>query len=414
MEISILETVVFEQKELFSQADTSIPRSVNYKEYVDTEQIVVISGVRRSGKSTLLRQFASHFSDYRYLNFDDERLIRFDIDDFANLMLLWQKQGNFNTIFLDEIQNVPQWERFVRRIFNEGYKIFITGSNSKLLSGELGTHLTGRHKTIELFPFSFIEFLTLKNITYQNIKTTSEKAKILAAFDEYLSDGGFPYYCKTGEKDFLTLLYDNILYKDVLFRFAIREKRTFRELANFVMSNIGKEFSYENIAKMLNVKSNTTIKNYLDNMEEAYLIFTLSKYDFSLKKQYTSNKKLYVIDNGLRNNVAFYFSEDKGRLLENTIFLELKRRGGEIYFHKDKKECDFVVQRGTKITEAVQVCFELNESNEDREINGLLEALNYYNLEKGIIITQNQKNTLNQNGKQIEVLPVWEFLTDAK
>lgn len=410
MDILTLETVVFEQKELFDKEDTSIPRSIEIGEYVTTEQIVVISGVRRSGKSTLLRQFASHFEDYRYLNFDDERLIRFEIEDFSNLMLLWQKQGDFKTIFLDEIQNVPQWERFVRRIYNEGYKIFITGSNSKLLSGELSTHLTGRHKTIELFPFSFAEFLTLKNIPFKNIKTTAQKAIVLSSFDEYLLGGGFPYYCKTGEKDFLTLLYDNILYKDVLFRFAIREKRTFRELANYALSNIGKEFSYENIAKTLNVKSNTTIKNYLENMEEAYLIFTLSKYDFSLKKQYTSNKKMYVIDNGLRNNVAFYFSEDKGRLIENTVFLELKRRGGNLYFHKDKHECDFVVQRGTRINEAVQVCFDLNESNKEREVGGLTEALNYYNLNAGVIITLNQKETFEENGKQINVIPIWEWL----
>ena len=196
----------------------------------------------------------------------------------------------------------------------------------------------------------------------------------------------------------------------MLFRFAIREKRVFRELANFAMSNTGKEFSYENVAKMLNIKSNTTVKNYMDNMEEAYLIFTLPKYDFSLKKQYISNKKIYVIDNGLRNNVAFYFSEDKGRLLENTIFLELKRRGGEIYYHKDKKECDFVVQRGMRISEAVQVCFDLNESNKEREFGGLLEAMNYYNLEHGVLITQNQKDVFQQDGKTIYILPAYEFL----
>jgi predicted AAA+ superfamily ATPase len=411
MNLSTLETIVFEQKDFFSREDTSIPRAINFLEYIETEQIVVISGVRRSGKSTLLRQFASYFDDYRYLNFDDERLIRFEVDDFANLMLLWQKQGNFNTIFLDEIQNVPQWERFARRIFNEGYKIFITGSNSKLLSGELGTHLTGRHKTIELFPFSFRELLVMKEIDSSNVKSTSQKAALLAALDEYLLEGGFPYYCKTREKDFLTLLYENILYKDVLFRFAIREKRTFREVANFALSNIGKEFSYENVAKTLNIKSNTTVKNYLDNMEEAYLIFTLSKYDFSLKKQYISNKKIYAIDNGMRNNVAFYFSEDKGRLLENAVFLELKRRGKDIYFHKDKKECDFVVQRGTKITEAIQVCFELNDNNKEREFNGLLEAMNYYNLETGIIVTNNQKEEYEQNEKQIIILPAYEFFT---
>jgi predicted AAA+ superfamily ATPase len=410
MNLLTLETIVFEQKELFSKEDKSIPRNINFKNYIDTELIIVISGVRRTGKSTLLRQFASHYTDFRYLNFDDERLISFEVDDFADLMLLWQKQGNFNTVFLDEVQNVPQWERFVRRIFNEGYKIFVTGSNSKLLSGELGTHLTGRHKIVELFPFSFSELLTLKQIDYNNIKTTTQKAALLAAFDEYLFEGGFPYYCKTKEKDFLTLLYDNILFKDVLFRFAIREKRTFRELANYALTNIGKEFSYKNISQILNIKSISTVKNYLDNMEEAYLIFTLQKFDFSLKKQYTSNKKMYVIDNGLRNNVAFYFSDDKGKLLENIIFLELKRRGGNLFFHKDKKECDFLVQTGTQITKAIQVCFELNEANKERELDGLLEAMNYYNLNKGIIVTKNQKDECEIDGKKIFIMPVYQFL----
>jgi predicted AAA+ superfamily ATPase len=410
MNLLTLETVVFEQKELFLKEDRTIPRNINFNQYIDTELIIVISGVRRTGKSTLLRQFASHYTDFRYLNFDDERLISFEVDDFANLMLLWQKQGNFNTIFLDEVQNVPQWERFVRRIFNEGYKIFITGSNSKLLSGELGTHLTGRHKIIELFPFSFSELLILKQIDYSHIKTTTQKAALLAAFDEYLFEGGFPYYSKTREKDFLILLYDNILFKDVLFRFAIREKRTFRELANYALTNIGKEFSYKNISQILNIKSISTVKNYLDNMEDAYLIFTLQKFDFSLKKQYTSNKKMYVIDNGLRNNVAFCFSDDKGRLLENIVFLELKRRGGNLFFHKDKKECDFLVQIGTRITQAIQVCFELNEENKEREFEGLLEALNYYNLSQGVIVTQNQKEEHEVAGKQIHVAPAYQFL----
>jgi predicted AAA+ superfamily ATPase len=409
VELSILETVIFEQRELFDSEKNNVPRKIEHKDYIETEQVVVISGVRRSGKSVLLRQFAEHFENYRYLNFEDERLVNFEVGDFANLMLLWQKQGDFKTIFLDEIQNVPQWERFVRRIFNEGYKIFITGSNSKLLSGELATHLTGRHKTIELFPFSFEEYLILKEIP-QSAKTTTEKARLLASFDEYLSGGGFPYYCKTGERDFLILLYNNILYKDVLFRFAIREKRTFREVANFALTNIGKEFSFENIAKTLNIKSNASVKKYLDNMEEAYLVFTLPKYDFSLKKQYTSNKKVYVIDNGLRNNVAFHFWDDNGKLLENAVFLELKRRGGDIYFHKDKRECDFIVQRGTKIVEVIQVCYNLTPENQEREYGGLREAMNYYHLEKGTIVTYNQFQSEQIEDKTIEIVPAWKWL----
>ncbi|MDR3188326.1 MAG: ATP-binding protein, partial [Prevotellaceae bacterium] len=360
---------------------------------------------------TLLRQFAAKDKNFCYLNFDDERLINFDVSDFSMLMLLWQKQGDFKTIYLDEVQNVPQWERFVRRIRDEGYKVFITGSNSKLLSSELGTHLTGRYRQIELYPFSFNEYLQLCKLSTKNITTTTKQAKILHAFDTYLLHGGFPYYCKTKERSFLSMLYDNIIYKDVLFRFAIREKKAFRELANYAMTNIAKEFSYENLAKTLQFKSSTTVKDYLLNMEDTYLFYMLPKYDFSLKKQHVSNKKLYTIDNGLRNTVAFSFSEDSGRLLENAVFIDLKRRnsGSELYFHRDKRECDFIVRDGASIVQAVQVCDQLTPENRQREIEGLLEALERYKLPRGTLVTKDTELTEKHGNKYIDIIPAWKW-----
>jgi predicted AAA+ superfamily ATPase len=412
--LSTLEIVVNEQHARFKRQDLSVPREIDYEACLKTELVVVITGIRRSGKSTLLRQFAAKDKNFCYLNFDDERLIGFDVSDFAILMLLWQKQGNFKTIYLDEVQNVPQWERFVRRVHDEGYKVFVTGSNSKLLSSELGTHLTGRYRQIELFPFSFREYLQLCKVSTKNIATTTKQAKILHAFDAYLLHGGFPYYCKTKERSFLTMLYDNILYKDVLFRFAIREKRAFRELANYAMTNITKEFSYESLAKNLQLKSSTTVKDYLSNMEEAYMLCMLSKYDFSLKKQHVSNKKLYAIDNGLRNIVAFSFSGDSGRLLENAVFIELKRRnnGNELYFHRDKRECDFIVRSGASIVQVVQVCEQLTPENRQREVDGLLEALERYKLPRGAIITKDTELTEKHGKKHVDVVPAWKWFLD--
>jgi predicted AAA+ superfamily ATPase len=409
--LSTLEIVVHEQQARFKRQDVSVLREVDYEACLKTELVVAITGIRGSGKSTLLRQFAAKDKNFCYLNFDDERLISFDVNDFAALMLLWQKQGNFHAIYLDEVHNVPQWERFVRRVHDEGYKVFITGSSAKLLSSELGAHLTGIYRKVELFPFSFSEYLQLCKISTQNIAATTEQAKILRAFDAYLLQGGLPYYCKTKERSFLTMLYDNILYKDVLFRFAIREKRAFRELASYAMTNIAKEFSYENLAKNLQLKSSATVKDYLSNMEEAYMLCTLPKYDFSLKKQHVSNKKLYATDNGLRSIAAFSFPGDSGRLLENAVLIELKRRnsGSELYFHKDKRECDFIVRSGSSIVQAVQVCEQLTPENRQRAIGGLLEALERYKLPRGAIITKDTELTEKHGKKHVDTVPAWKW-----
>ncbi|MCX6308922.1 MAG: ATP-binding protein, partial [Bacteroidia bacterium] len=324
-----LEFVVSDQRESFISKPQGVLRHLDMNLYLNNEQIVVVSGIRRCGKSTLLRQFAHRLeNDFLYANFDDERLLHFEVSDFSALLILWHKQSNSRNVIMDEIQNIPQWERFVRRIHDEGYKVFLSGSNSKLLSGELGTHLSGRYKQLSLFPFSFAEYLDFASIPIK--KTTQAQAAVSKAFDDYLLHGGFPLYCLSKDEELLSTLYENILYKDILFRYAIQEKKAFRELAYYAVSNTGKEFSYRNISRLLGIKSDTSTKNYLSYMEEAFLLFQTPKYDYSLKKQYVSNKKIYCIDNGLSNRVAFRFSQDSGRLLENLVFIELLRRGFQV------------------------------------------------------------------------------------
>ena len=410
--LNLLEEVVADQIKNFRKKDIGVLRDIEFEKHLKTKQITVILGVRRSGKSTLLRQFAEKFENFYYINFDDERLLNFTIEDFQNLMIVFYKLYPSGVFFLDEVQNIEKWERFVRRIYEEGLKIFLTGSNARLLSSEIGTHLTGRYFKIELYPFSFKEFLAYKKIDYKK-KDSQHKATILKRFDEYLESGGFPEFIKYQDNEYLKRIYEDILYKDLLTRFKIREVKVFRELASFLFTNVTKEISYNSLKNTLGFKSVMSVKNYIEFMRESFLVFELYKYDYSLKKQFVSDKKIYVIDNGLRNSVSFYFLKDSGRLLENMVFLELKRQGMEVYFFKDKKECDFIIKEKGIIITAMQVCFELNSENMEREVNGLKEAMKKFNLKHGLILTKNQENIIKTDELIMEVTPVWKWLLES-
>ncbi len=412
IKMALLSEIIEDQLGKFKDRDIGISRDIEFDKYIKTQQITIISGIRRSGKSTLLAQFSKKFEDFYYFNFDDDRIADFALEDFQELMIAFQKLYASKIIFLDEIQNVEGWERFIRRIYDEGYKIFITGSNAKLLSSELATHLTGRYVKIELYPFSFKEFLRFKKVEYGK-KTSAAKAEVLKYFDEYLKFGGFPDFLKYGDEEFLRRIYNDILYKDLLVRFKIKEVKAFKQLAAFLFTNFTKEVSYNSLKNILGFKSSTSVKNYIDFMQESFLIFELYKYDFSLKKQFVSDKKSYVIDNGLRNTVSFYFSEDLGKSLENLVFLELKRRGNEIYYYKNKKECDFLIKDKARIVHAIQVSKDIEPGkNKDRELGGLMEAMAEFNLKEGIILTQFQEDEFKEDDYTISIIPIWKWLLD--
>lgn len=409
MNLQTLEFIVNDQREYFRAKDTGVKRSVDFDKYLNTNQITIITGVRRCGKSTLMLQIARLFDDYHFITFDDERFVNFTVDDFQQLMLVLHKRSDAKILFFDEIQNIPQWERFVRRLHDTGYKLFITGSNANLLSSELGTHLTGRYLKINLFPFSFKEFLLLKNIE-TNPATTARIAEILKTFDEYLQNGGFPEFAKNTDTEILKRTYEDIIYRDVIARYQISEIKSFKQVAAYLFTNIAKEFSYQAIAGATQIKSATSVKNYIYYLETVYLTFELYKYDFSLKKQYVSNKKIYAIDSGLRNTISFLFSDDKGRLLENIVYIELLRHGKTVYFFKDKNECDFIIEERGVITEAIQVCWDLSPENLIRETNGLTDAMEKFNLKIGKIITYNTEDTHQENEKTIEIISIWKWL----
>lgn len=409
---SQLEELVLSQKESFLTRDPGTPREGDAERYRNTGQIVVISGIRRSGKSTLLRQFSTFYKNFLYINFDDDRLLEFSLADFPTLMLVYEKTSpGTKVLFIDEIQNIAGWERFIRRIHDEGYKVFLTGSNQKLLSAELGTHLTGRYIKITLYPFSFREVLRFRSISVDRI-TERKKAGILAEFDLYLNGGGFPEYLKYKDPEYLKRTYDDILFRDIIGRFGIREVKAFRQLSHYLFTNMANMVSYNALKKALGFKSVASVRDYIGFLEEVYLVFELFKYDYSLKKQYVNDKKLYVIDTGMRNAVAFRFSDDRGRLLENLVFIELLRRNVPVYFFKDAGECDFVTEDHGKVTAAIQVCYELSPENRDRELEGLTATMLTLAIKNGIILTYHQEESIVHNGFSLRVLPVWRWLLE--
>ncbi|MCK4664100.1 MAG: ATP-binding protein [Bacteroidales bacterium] len=414
MKKEMLEEVVYDQSENLKKKASGLSRQVDIKKLLSTKQIVVVSGIRRSGKSTLLIQLMQHFDNFYYLNFDDERLINFNISDFRELMIIYQKKYKSKTIFFDEIQNVSGWEHFIRRIYDEGYKVFITGSNAKLLSSELATHLTGRYIKIELYPFSFNEILDWYSVDYTK-PTTENKARLLYYFDRYLYEGGFPEMIKYEDNEFLKRIYEDIIYKDLIVRHKIRNLKAFKNLSLYLFTNFAKELSYNSLKNILNIKSTNSIKDYVSFLEESYLIFELYKYDYSLKKQYISNKKIYVIDNGVQKTISFSFSNDKGRLLENLVFVELKRRGKEIYFFKSKnnKEVDFLYYENKQFY-LIQVSYSLSDyKTKQREITGLLEANKELPNCHNIILSYNEENITETGNTTIEIIPVHKWLLNA-
>jgi len=416
MERELLKQVIADQREyrspknFFSRTLTEI-----ILRFVDDPSILILSGIRRSGKSTIQRllQLELMKSDY-YLNFDDERLIHFQVEDFQMLLeVLIELFGEQSTFYFDEIQNIEGWERFVRRLYEQGKKIYITGSNAKLLSKELGTHLTGRYIQFEVYPLSFREIIRHKypEAFSKKALSTNDVGMIQHHFSNYLKNGGIPEYVKFEKPEYLKDLFEGILYRDIITRYKINNEKPLREAAYYLASNIGKEFSYTKLGEIVGLGSPHTIVNYCNYLEQCYLYFFVSRYSDSLKKQIQYNKKCYMIDPALIRTTGFRVSEDRGRLLENIVFLHLKMQNKEIYFHKDKKECDFILREGNQIVQAIQVTTNLSDEEvKNREINGLVEAISSYNLQEGLILTENEQASMEVNGFLITIIPIWKWL----
>lgn len=382
-----LETVeIGIKRELLEQITTNIPHAI------------ILSGIRRCGKSTLLRQLMKKVKQGAYFNFEDPRAVSFEATDIDRLQeALEQVYGKTEHYFFDEIQSAPNWERLIRGLLDRHKKCVVTGSNASLLSKDIGIKLTGRHLTYELFPFSYKEMLQ-----FVGQQPSQETIKF------YLDEGGFPEIHKYKKKEVLYELLTDILARDIIARYGLREAKILKELLLFLISNVGKEYSYNNLAKIFGLGSVTTVIAYISYFEESYLIFTIPKFDFSYKKQVISPKKVYCIDSGMINANTVSFSQDKGRLLENVIFIHLRKKYKDIYYFKEEYECDFLVKEKGKIIQAIQVCTELNDENREREMSGLSEAIKKFGLKTGTIITLNQDDKL----ADLKIVPAWKFLLE--
>jgi predicted AAA+ superfamily ATPase len=394
-----LNNIIDSQQNVFKAKITKVEREILSKISVIPGFANIIMGIRRCGKSTLMLQLLKKESDQLiYLNFEDIRLVGFDQSDFLRLEQVI-KGKHTKILYFDEIQLVDKWEIFAHQLLNEGYQVFITGSNASLLSKELGTHLTGRHLSLELMPFSFNEFLA-----FHEEKPTSNN------LSRYLKVGGMPEYVKYEEPQILMNLINDILFRDIAVRHGIRDVETLKKLTVYLISNIGRLVSANKLTDVFGIKSATTILEYFGYLSDSYLVEFLPIFSYSIKTQNRNPKKVYTLDNGIAETISLSFSEDEGRKLENLVYQHLRRKGLEIYYFKHKKECDFVVREKNSITHLIQVCYDLSMNNQQREINGLLEAMSYFDVSRGTIVTFDQTDEFILDDKTIEVIPAHFWL----
>ncbi len=388
------------------------------KKMLSSKLIKITTGIRRCGKSTFSSQLLEG-KNYGYVNFDDEKLTGIEATKLNDVLrAVYEVYGRINYLFLDEIQNIDKWELFANRLNRQGLNLIITGSNAKLLSKELATHLTGRHIALELFPFSFKEFLTYKGIN-QKTETTEEIGIIKKYLNEYISNGGFPEtLTEPSVNIYLKNLYSTILLKDILLRHKIRYERTFKDLASYVISNFAREISFNKLKNIFKLGSDHTAKNYLGFLEESYLIFNIEKFSYKKKESLIENRKSYVIDTGLIKVVSFRFLEDVSHLYENLVAIELLRKKSfnpnlEIYYWKNiqQEEVDFVIKEGLKVRQLIQVCYDISETNtKKREIRALLKANEELKCKNLIVITENYENEEIIKKKKIKYVPLWKWL----
>jgi len=392
-------------------------------------EVIVIKGVRRSGKSTLLineiKRLVSEGLDIKnilFVNFEDQRFRMFDhqtlLEEIKNVYLEYIKPTGDVVIMLDEVQNIPAWEQWIRKEYELSTNhLYVTGSNSHLLSTEFGTALGGRYLDIEVFPLSFGEYLSFNTITIDSKAALLHQHMTLKQhFNDYITYGGFPKTVLLDDvalkKETVKSYYDSILLKDIVARYQLKNYQTLHELSLFMLSNNATINAYNKLKNNFS-SSFDTIRDYMEYLTNAYIILSINKFDYSVKKQIANPKKFYAIDTGLANAVSFNLSRKLGANLENIVFLELKRRGEEIYYYKTTKglEIDFLVSR-EDLTLLIQVSATLeNEETRKRELRVFKEAQKELRGEiKCMLITLDSSETIIYDGIEIEVVNVLEYL----
>ncbi|EKD23096.1 MAG: hypothetical protein ACD_83C00059G0003 [uncultured bacterium] len=414
----LIQIIDFWQKSIDREKllDRAVLKDINLK----SKEVIDIVGPRRSGKSSVLKLIIKNLNlkdNFLFINFEDPFFItNNDPQIIEEIISTFREYFNKNLeyVFFDEIHEITAWEKAIRKLRDgEKFKIFLTGSSSKLLSGEIASLLTGRHLSYKVLPLSFSEFLSFKNIEITNAKDQILNEKtIQSAFEDYFQVGGFPEVVVSKNQELLKNYFSDLLQKDIVMRYNIREKEILEKMAVYVLSNAGKIISIESLKEMFRI-SFTAVSAYLEYFKEAFLIFDLPQFSYSLKDQNKSSKKIYAIDQGLANVVSFRFSEDRGRILENIVFLELKRREEEIYYYRTKNnlEVDFLTREKNQSKELIQVAWNLDDqATKDREIKSLIQAMTELNLSNGTIVTYSQEEVVEIENKKIFIKPVYKWL----
>ncbi len=414
-----LEFVLSDQREELDEKAKEVFCYRNEEDLVDlsSSQAQVVIGVRRSGKSTLCYQaLQSKGLKFAYANFDDERLAGLEASQLNDVLeILYKVYGDFKYLFLDEIQNVEGWHLFVNRMLRNKMHVIITGSNAKLLSGELATHLSGRNKEISLYPFSFREYCDMKGVD-KDKKTTKAEAFRRAAFDEYMKQGGFPELMTINDnKSYVKNLVDNILKRDIEQRYHIAYKAAFERLAHHLLNNSSTIVVSTTLADTFHFKSDQTAKNYVDYLKQAYLLIGVQKYSQKSKLRVVQ-EKIYAVDVAMMDQRDNAFAgENLGHRLETIVLIHLMRKckieGLDVYYLSDRSgECDFIVCRGNTVIQAVQVSYDIStKKTRSREIKGLLLAARKTGCSNLLLLTDNENNIVTEPGQTIKIQPVYDW-----
>lgn len=402
-----------ERDELMSRPYQQRHTKYDAEELLQNPIIKLITGPRRVGKSVfaLLMLQGKNFA---YLNFDDSQLLEKWDEDLV-MSALDDVYPGYDFMLLDEVQNLPDWDLWISKLYRRGKNLIITGSNAKMLSREMATVLTGRYLQIEMLPFSLEETMSWKNV---NPLLEEHSAQAIMLTDDYMRNGGYPETIPTRSitKSYLSTLFDSILLKDVAKRHKVRNTTDLYDLATYLLSNFCNPVSANDLAVELGLSSVTTTKKYCDYLNEPYLFFYLPRFNNKLKLMNKAPKKVYVVDNGFVQSTAFNLSENLGRLLENQVFVELLRRGytpsQTLFYYRTRndKEIDFVTRKGTKVEQLIQVCYDMtSEKTRKRELDALVEAAEELHCDNLRVITNNQHEIIDWKNHKIRVVNIGDF-----
>jgi predicted AAA+ superfamily ATPase len=428
MKTDILKKIIAEWFEE-SRIPPLVPRDYQGVQPEKAADILAVVGPRRSGKTYFMYQLIKSLLDRKicrkedilFVDFEDFRLANFQPGDIETLITSFYQLAHRypSYLFFDEIQRLPEWSRVIRTLHNQKkYKIIVSGSNSRLLEQEISTELRGRYRNILMLPFSFIETLRLRNISFsESTFHTPARGGLLGAFDQYLKEGGFPEILKAEtlaeKRDLMQNYYRTIFYRDILERHNIKGKYILEAMMSHCLNTYSDLFSISGFEKHLKGHelpgSKRTISNYLGYLEEAFFLISHEKFSYSSRKRIMNPKKIYLLDTGF-GFLSTEFSENRGKMLENIVAIELFRRREEAYYYRNKGECDFILKQGLRPASAIQVCWELNPRNRERELRGLVECMNALDIKDGFVLTYEEDSEAEYRGRKIPVVPVWKWL----